>query len=192
MQLRTLPVYSKLTDSANLPQVIAARLPPDWQLSQHQLETYQDLANDEYDVLFNTGMTGDGKSMAGQLRPLIHDDDVLAMYPTNELILDQDSKLPEYQDAWKSSLRWDTMFGARITELMTHPTTDRMELMRRLLDKNRLLLTNPDLFQMLMSLGHSPHFDARLVNPQWLARERDCRPVHFQRRGRLAANSPAV
>ncbi len=43
MQITTLPVYSKLADEAAIPKEIAQRLPAGWQLSQHQLETFQAL-----------------------------------------------------------------------------------------------------------------------------------------------------
>ncbi len=146
MKIKTLPVYSKLAD--DVPPKIK---PPDgWQLSQHQVETYNALISGEYDIIFNTAMTGDGKSLAGLLRLLQYRDHVLAMLPTNELIIDQDSKIPIYKDDWKANFKWNTMFGAKITELLTDPNDSRLEVMRRLLDQNQLLLTNPDLFQMMM------------------------------------------
>lgn len=41
MWIRTLPVYSKLADEANVPPEVAERLPEGWRLSQHQVETYK-------------------------------------------------------------------------------------------------------------------------------------------------------
>jgi hypothetical protein len=98
MRTRTLPVYSKLADEAEAPPEVAARLPlnPDgtrWRLSQHQVETYKALTSSEYDVIFNTAMTGDGKSLAAYLRTLVSGRPVLAMYPTNELARDQQTQL---------------------------------------------------------------------------------------------------
>lgn len=65
------------------------RLPAGWRLSQHQVDTYAALTQpDGPDVVFNTAMTGDGKSLAGQLPSLVEgwQRPLFAMYPTNELI----------------------------------------------------------------------------------------------------------
>jgi CRISPR-associated endonuclease/helicase Cas3 len=60
------PVYSSpATDmSKNL------RLPQDWSLVWHQLETLKALRDSNIDVVFNTAMTGDGKSLAAYLEVL--------------------------------------------------------------------------------------------------------------------------
>lgn len=63
MKVKTLPVYSKLADE--MPPELAKKSP--WQLSQHQVDTYRALTSGDYDVIFNTAMTGDGKSLAGYL-----------------------------------------------------------------------------------------------------------------------------
>lgn len=148
MRIKTLPVYSKL--ATNIPPKLADKSL--WQLSQHQVETYQALTGGEYDVIFNTAMTGDGKSLAAFLRALQDDDHVIAMYPTNELIEDQATKIPIYLQNWQSSAKHDTMYGAKITALMAETQTEsRVEQMRKLLERNQLLLTNPDLFHLAMN-----------------------------------------
>ena len=63
MQIITLPVYSKLADAAAIPAEVAQRLPEGWQLSEHQVETYRALIDPNVDVVINTAMTGDGKSI---------------------------------------------------------------------------------------------------------------------------------
>lgn len=61
MKVRTLPVYSRLADQIP-PEIV---LPQGWGgLSEHQVKTYQALKSGNYDVIFNTAMTGDGKSLA--------------------------------------------------------------------------------------------------------------------------------
>ena len=151
--IRTLPVYSKLADAADVPQKVAAQLPEGWQLSQHQVETYRALIDPNGpEVVFNTAMTGDGKSLAAFLRALQNDDHVIAMYPTNELIRDQANKIPAYLTDWGSYARYTEMYGARITELMQETETrSRVEQIRKLLEQNVLLLTNPDLFHLMMN-----------------------------------------
>jgi CRISPR-associated endonuclease/helicase Cas3 len=69
MWIRTLPVYSKLAnESEHRALGLWDKLPinPDgsrWQLSLHQLETYKALTLGDAEVIFNTAMTGDGKSL---------------------------------------------------------------------------------------------------------------------------------
>lgn len=157
MKITTLPVYSKLADEADIPADVRAKLPVGWRLSQHQAETYKALTSGDYDVVFNTAMTGDGKSLAAYLHALQDDAHVIAMYPTNELIRDQDSRIGEYQSAWRSTAHKATMDSARITELMeTSETRSRVEQIRKLVEQNAILLTNPDLFQLMLNfkLGH--------------------------------------
>jgi len=97
MWIRTLPVYSKLADESDVPSEVAERLPAGWRLSQHQVETYKALTGGEYDVVFNTAMTGDGKSLAAYLPTLVSGHPVLAMYPTNELARDQETQLLTFE-----------------------------------------------------------------------------------------------
>lgn len=150
MKITTLPVYSKLAD--RVPPEIAAKLPKGWQLSQHQVETYKALTGGKYDVIFNTAMTGDGKSLAAFLRALQNDDHAIAMYPTNELIEDQAGKMPDYLQSWNSPAQYDTMYGAKITALMAETQTEsRVEQIRKLIMRNNLLLTNPDIFHLAMN-----------------------------------------
>ncbi|MDQ2996746.1 MAG: type I-D CRISPR-associated helicase Cas3', partial [Chloroflexota bacterium] len=85
MQITTLPVYSKLAEEAAIPAEVAQRLPEGWRLSEHQVETYKALIDPTIDVVINTAMTGDGKSLAGQLPLLANKRNILALFPTNEL-----------------------------------------------------------------------------------------------------------
>src|SRR5690606_29892263 len=90
MKIQTLPVYSKLADE--VPPELGMKLPKGWRLSQHQVDTYKALVDaNGPEIVFNTAMTGDGKSLAGQLPALLSGWDLplFAMYPTNELIRDQ-------------------------------------------------------------------------------------------------------
>ena len=62
----TLPVHSRI--ASVIPDEIQKRLPFRWRLSQHQVDTYLALTRDDGpDVVINIAMTGDGKSLAGQL-----------------------------------------------------------------------------------------------------------------------------
>jgi CRISPR-associated endonuclease/helicase Cas3 len=58
------PVYSCPAETT--PEGI--ELPEGWTLSWHQAETFKALSDPNVDVVFNTAMTGDGKSLAAYLR----------------------------------------------------------------------------------------------------------------------------
>jgi CRISPR-associated endonuclease/helicase Cas3 len=86
MRITTLPVYSQLANEWHIPSELKTRIPIDWQLSEHQVATYRAL-NSDAEVIFNVAITGDGKSLAGQLPTLVQSRHAtMVMYPTNELI----------------------------------------------------------------------------------------------------------
>jgi len=125
----------------------------DMRLLRHQVETWDALRDDGVDVVFNTAMTGDGKSLAAYLPAFEDNKHIIAMYPTNELIQDQLAALPKYAQGLRRRMPANAlMFSAEITRLMReHENTMRMEEVRRLLERHTLLLTNPDLLHLMMS-----------------------------------------
>src|SRR5579872_769250 len=81
-------------------------------LLRHQVETWEAIRNPDVDVVFNTAMTGDGKSLAAYLSALMDEKSVIAMYPTNELIRDQFYAMPSYQQRLNVRLpRYGQMFS---------------------------------------------------------------------------------
>ncbi len=147
LHLRILPVYS---------QYYSDRQIGDMQLLKHQVETLEAFRDHDVDVIFNTAMTGDGKSLAAYLPAFQEQRHVIAMYPTNELIRDQHQALPSYEQRLDIRLPHnDTMFGAKITQLMReHDAVERLEEVRKLIRHNPILLTNPDLVHLMMSLQY--------------------------------------
>ena len=147
ISLHILPVYSAYHATA---QIGTTRL------LKHQVETWEAFNNPDIDVVMNTAMTGDGKSLAAYL-PVFRDNKcVVAMYPTNELIRDQHNALPSYEQRLGISLPHnDTMFSAKISELMrSQDISQRLEAVRNLLRWNNILLTNPDIVHLIMSLQY--------------------------------------
>lgn len=143
--LRILPVYSAYHPDACIGPV---------RLLKHQVATLEAFHDQAVDVIFDTAMTGDGKSLAAYL-PAFRDKDIrlLAMYPTNELIQDQHAALAGYQQHLELTLpRHDIMHGSRISQLMReHDEDRRFEEARKFLVRNNLLLTNPDLVHLMLS-----------------------------------------
>ncbi len=85
------PVYSQ---TALTPEGL--KLPKDWLLSWHQIATHEALRDRNIDVVFNTAMTGDGKSLAAYLQVLLGDCFAIGFYPTNELARDQQTQIQGY------------------------------------------------------------------------------------------------
>ena len=142
--VRILPVYSALHPTAKVGNI---------HLLQHQVATLEAFNNPEITVITNISATGDGKSLAALLPAIQDQKHVIAMYPTNELILDQFAALPNYERNLQVRLSpFDTMYSDKITQLMRlHDSTIRLEEVRKLLVRNRVLLTNPDLLHLMMS-----------------------------------------
>jgi CRISPR-associated endonuclease/helicase Cas3 len=164
-QIKTLPVYSQIAQPIDLPEIIRNRLPDKWQLSVHQLATYQAIQSGEYDVVFNTSMTGDGKSLAAYLPTLLHTIPLLAMYPTNELARDQELQLPTAKEQWGGRFRHERITAARLEEKIAADRLQRKsQAIEFLTDNNQVILTNPDIFHYLAQFFYTRRNDA----PDWL------------------------
>ena len=172
-KITTLPVYSKLADEAELPTAVFQRKPDHIRLSEHQLETYKAVMSGKYDVVINTAMTGDGKSLAAYLPSLVHGESLLGMYPTNELARDQGLNLPKTMAEWKCSLGKPVPMTAAILDQLVRENKVRSKRggIDLLTDNNEIILTNPDIFHYLAQFFYTTHsetpdmrFMRRIVN----------------------------
>jgi len=163
-------VYSKLASGATVPLEIAERLPENLWPYQHQVETYNALIGDDFDVIFNTAITGDGKSLAGQLPVLLRGwkSPLFAMYPTNELARDQLGQLRDSQETWETMLQIGTLNSARLDKIMTlGDYSQRGDALMGLLRNNDITLTNPDIFHLVMQQFYVRPKDApdKIIGP---------------------------
>ena len=150
MYVTTLPVYSKLAADQEVPEEIQTRIPAGWRLSTHQVETYRALRSD-VDIVFNTAMTGDGKSLAGQLPTLLYNRSVLAMYPTNELIGDQLRQTEATLYRWQQgAIRLVRLDARELNKVETEAEIQRTAALLNLYSNHELVLTNPDIFHYVM------------------------------------------
>lgn len=163
MRITTLPVYSKLSADSAIPAAVKQRLPPGVRLSQHQIETFQALVSGQYDVVINTAMTGDGKSLAGQLQTLVNGRSLLMMYPTNELVRDQEMQVAQTLSQWGQQVRVrpTTMTGDRLREIVAAGQFSRKaDVIKSLAANNDILLTNPDIFHYLAQFFYTRRDDS--------------------------------
>jgi CRISPR-associated endonuclease/helicase Cas3 len=170
MKIKTLPVYSKLANEIHVPPEVVERLPEGIRPYQHQMETYHALTDSDADVIFNTAITGDGKSLAGQLPVLLRgwESPLLAMYPTNELARDQQGQIKRSQEAWATRLQVDILNSSRLDEIMASEYyAQRGEALMSVLRNQDVVLTNPDIFHLVMQQFYVRPKDApdRIIGP---------------------------
>ena len=155
--IKVLPVYSRLSQSDPIEGV-----PQEFSLRHHQVETYNAINDPDIDVVFNTAMTGDGKSLAAYLSALTEGKSILAMYPTNELIKDQERQIQDYCKWFTKSINCDTMFSERLSELRVELKDLRGQkaAIEHLALKNPILLTNPDIFNLIANFNYlNPEYE---------------------------------
>jgi CRISPR-associated endonuclease/helicase Cas3 len=111
------PVYSKLAHPDYIPPEILQRLPDGWQISEHQLQTFEALLQPSIEVVFNIAITGDGKSLAAYLPVLCKDHHSFGMYPTIELLRDQARQFEGYCHIFQRQIASLPLWGTEITRL---------------------------------------------------------------------------
>jgi len=142
------PVYS--CPAAEVPEGV--NLPQNWTLSWHQLETLKAIRDPNIDAIFNTAMTGDGKSLAAYLAIMTGKTYTLAMYPTNELARDQEKQVQSYKEQFNP--QYDPQIfrlNAAILEeiIETNNISSKLVAITNITDNSEILLTNPDIFHYI-------------------------------------------
>ena len=141
------PIYS--CPAHEIPKEI--KLPNGWILSWHQQETYLSLNDSKVDVVINTGMTGDGKTLAGDLDVIVGDSLALKMYPTNELARDQEISAKEYlkQFELEDNLKINRLSGQDLELYAEQEGLKKKAAFKTRAFNSEILLTNPDIFHYL-------------------------------------------
>jgi CRISPR-associated endonuclease/helicase Cas3 len=143
------PVYSRPAEVLSE----GVSLPPDWSsLLWHQAATFEALHDSSVDVVFNTAMTGDGKSLAAYLPAMNNRTYTLAMYPTNELARDQEKQVRGYKKKFQPQYdpqiyRLNAAILEDFKETNKLPSKQAGLLNRS--DNSEILLTNPDIFHYI-------------------------------------------
>lgn len=141
------PVYSCPAETT--PEGI--ELPEGWTLSWHQAETFKALSDPNVDVVFNTAMTGDGKSLAAQLKILQGECCAIALYPTNELARDQEHQTRNYIKIFEppNDPRVNRLSSAVLEIYAENEGLRKSAAISTQTSQSEILLTNPDIFHYL-------------------------------------------
>ncbi len=157
LKLKVKPVYSR---KANVVPIEVR--PEEFNFRRHQVETYRAIQDPDVQVIFNTAMTGDGKSLAAYLPALTEGKSILAMYPTNELIGDQERQVQEYCRWFEQGISCNRMIAERLYELREELTDLRGQrtAIELLAQENPILLTNPDIFNLIANFHYlNPEYE---------------------------------
>ncbi len=148
--IKVLPVYSRLSQSEPI-----AGIPTGISLREHQVKTFDAIRSPDIDVVFNTAMTGDGKSLAAYLPALVDNQCILAMYPTNELICDQLEQIKSYCNLFNPNITPEYMFSEHLYELRSKlEFGSQASTIEFLAGGHQILLTNPDIFNLIANFKY--------------------------------------
>jgi CRISPR-associated endonuclease/helicase Cas3 len=126
-------------------------IPHNWSLSWHQVETIKALRDPNIDVIINTAMTGDGKSLAAYLEVLQGEFSAIGLYPTNELARDQEIQIQGYIDTFKpaNNPRVARLSSAELEIYAENESLRKSAAISTLTNQREVILTNPDIFHYL-------------------------------------------
>jgi CRISPR-associated endonuclease/helicase Cas3 len=145
--IRLKPVYS--CPASEIPPAVS--LPAGWSLSWHQAETWKALQDPDVDVVFNTAMTGDGKSLAAYLAVLQGNSYAVGLYPTNALAQDQTVQIGSYIDQFSpvGAPRVNRLSGPELEVYAENEGLRKGSAIASRAAQSEVLITNPDLFHYL-------------------------------------------
>ncbi|MCL1495678.1 MAG: type I-D CRISPR-associated helicase Cas3' [Pseudanabaena sp. Salubria-1] len=140
------PVYSETVETPK-----GIEIPDGWRLAWHQLETFKALQDPDIDVVFNTAMTGDGKSLAAYLGVLQGNTEAIALYPTNELARDQENQIRKYVEDFqtRNEPRIARLNSAELELYAENEGIKKSAAIATHGSQREILITNPDIFHYL-------------------------------------------
>lgn len=141
------PIYS--CPASGVPEDVT--LPMNWSLAWHQLATLEAVHDPDVDVVINTAMTGDGKSLAAYLRTFQEYYCAIGLYPTNELARDQELQVRQYINDFqpKHEPRTNRLSGAELEVYAETETLSKAAAIATRTGQSEILITNPDIFHYI-------------------------------------------
>ncbi|MEL7038570.1 MAG: type I-D CRISPR-associated helicase Cas3' [Cyanobacteria bacterium J06592_8] len=122
-------------------------------LSSHQAQTCAQVQQGEADVIFNTGKTGDGKTLSTSLPSLIDPNfRMMGLYPTIELVEDQVRQQQEYHQNFglDAEERIDRLYGAELARRIKQENSNKFLELQSVIYDYPIILTNPDIFHLII------------------------------------------
>ncbi len=159
--------------SLTAPTPEGLKVPSIFSLHWHQVETYKALCDPDIEVIINTALTGDGKSLAAFLAAMTNRTYTLSMYPTNELARDQLKQVQGYKDKFKPKYdpQIQRLTAAILEEYVnTGKLPSKLEALENVSSQFEILLTNPDLFHYIHNFYY---LRGKIDNPDRLFRRID-------------------
>jgi len=152
----------RVVESQTTASVLQPRPGQTCPLFWHQAQTYAQLLSDHVDIIFNKSATGGGKSLAAYLLGLLNPKfRMVALYPTIELIADQENQIKTNYLRWFTSAhnkRIDSLYGKELAKRVAQAQKgNKFKELLRSLKRSHFILTNPDIFHLIL------HF--RYYNP---------------------------
>lgn len=140
------PVYSQ-----TVPTPSGLKLPEGWLLSWHQVATLEALRDPTIDVVFNSAMTGDGKSLAAYLEVLQGECSAIGLYPTNELARDQETQIRGYIEQFQpvNDPRVVRLSGAELEVYAENEGLRKGAAIATSTHQSEVVLTNSDIWHYL-------------------------------------------
>lgn len=139
--------------AASVPNGVS--LPKDWSLMWHQAATFEALQDPSVDVVVNTAMTGDGKSLAAYLgifcdRGAFGLEGAIGLYPTNELARDQERQIESYKrDFDNPNLRVSRLNSETLELYAKREDLRKGDAISSWMKNSDIVLSNPDIFHYL-------------------------------------------
>ena len=137
-------------------------------LSVHQVKTCAEVLHGPAEIIFNTSATGDGKSLAAYLGGLLNPKfRTIALYPTIELVTDQEKQVRNYCQDFNldGSRRVDSLYGVELARRVEiAEKSNKFKELSKVIQRKPVILTNPDIFHLITHFRYyNPGF-----NHTWL------------------------
>jgi CRISPR-associated endonuclease/helicase Cas3 len=133
-------------------------LPSGFRLRAHQARTIAALKFGTEPVVINSAMTGDGKSFIAQYLALEEKYRTMVFYPTNELAKDQKRAVEALKRRWDrpnpQRARVGLISAAEIDQIAHDLAEGRSNTLEQMLVQNDMVLTNPDIFHLIMQFRY--------------------------------------
>lgn len=143
MKIKLLSTWSAFTSESRLVSGI--------KLVSHQKAVWDAMKNPETQVVFDTALTGDGKTLAAIL-PAFYDynilDKGLFAYPTNELIRDQARQFKVWSDRLGVNPTIAQLNSRTLAQAIREEGFSKPETLKNFTE-NDIVLTNPDIFTLI-------------------------------------------